>query len=176
MKALMLNIASLDHRLISSVNNWAQKQNLVNKIFYLITFSGDGYFYPIIAAVLIFINFQLGIVFLKVGLLAYVIELPLYLIIKNSAKRKRPFDFLKNIVHQVSPPDKFSFPSGHTSAAFVFATLISLMVPALAPSAYIWAVLVGISRVYLGVHFPTDILAGTVLGMLSTYISYIIIF
>jgi undecaprenyl-diphosphatase len=176
MKALMLNIASLDHLLISSVNNWAQKRKLVNKLFYLITISGDGYLYPVLTAILILINFNLGTVFLKVGLLAYAIELPLYLLIKNGTKRKRPFDFHKHIVNKVSPPDKFSFPSGHTSAAFVFATLISLMLPALAPSAYIWAVLVGISRVYLGVHFPTDILAGTVLGMLSTYVSFMIIF
>jgi undecaprenyl-diphosphatase len=73
-------------------------------------------------------------------------------------------------VHQrVSPSDQFSFPSGHTAAAFVIATLISHFFPALLVPVYFWAFLMGVSRIYLGVHYPTDILAGLVIGIISAF-------
>lgn len=97
-------------------------------------------------------------------LLAYAIERPCYYLLKNTLKRNRPFRVLM-IENQVNPSDQFSFPSGHTSAAFLFATLTAAAFPMMLYPALIWASLVGVARVILGVHFPTDILVGALMGM-----------
>lgn len=125
---------------------------------------GDGGLYLLIGLALAFFEPALGPLFLMVGLFSYVIELPLYLVLKNTIKRDRPCESLPFEAYIV-PSDKFSFPSGHSAAAFVFATLISHFYPDFSVLAYILAFSVGGSRVLLGVHYPTDILAGAFLGV-----------
>ena len=69
------------------------------------------------------------------------------------------------------PSDKFSFPSGHTAAAFVMACVTLYHVPELAVLVLPLAVAIGASRVALGVHYPTDIAAGMVLGIITASLS-----
>jgi undecaprenyl-diphosphatase len=61
-------------------------------------------------------------------------------------------------------PDTHSFPSGHATVAFACATVLALAVPRLAVPLYVLAGLIAFSRVYVGVHYPLDVLAGAVLG------------
>jgi len=63
---------------------------------------------------------------------------------------------IKNLIH---PPDEFSFPSGHTAAAFLTAVLISRMAPHLSIPVFAAALMIGVSRIYNGVHYPTDVAA-----------------
>jgi undecaprenyl-diphosphatase len=104
-------------------------------------------------------------------LLAFLIERPIYFVLKNSLKRNRPEASIKNFHSVITPSDQFSFPSGHTSAAFMMATLLGFYFPSLSILLYGWAALVGCSRVVLGVHFPTDILVGALLGISVAFFS-----
>ncbi|MGH1431602.1 MAG: phosphatase PAP2 family protein [Neptuniibacter sp.] len=127
---------------------------------------GDGGLYLVLGISLALFEPAYGLIFFITGLIAYGFELPLYLVLKNTIKRDRPCDALPFEAYIV-PSDKFSFPSGHSAAAFVFATLIAEYYPMFAGIAYSVAVLVGISRVLLGVHYPSDIAAGAILGVSS---------
>lgn len=65
----------------------------------------------------------------------------------------------------VAVPGGSSFPSGHTSTSFACATVLSFFVPRAAPAFYLLAVAIGFSRIYVGVHWPLDVLGGVVLGL-----------
>jgi len=92
-------------------------------------------------------------------------------ILKRLVRRSRPYFLLKS--HRLIVPPLFdhSFPSGHTTAAFAMAGVISAFEPFFGVIAWPAAFLVGISRLYLGHHYPLDVLAGTVAGWLSAFIS-----
>jgi undecaprenyl-diphosphatase len=99
--------------------------------------------------------------------ISFAIELAAYKLIKQLVKRPRPFQKHAGMVNLIAPQDFFSFPSGHTAAAFVVAISVVSCYPGLAWIVYTWAGLVGYSRIYLAVHYPTDVLAGAGLGILS---------
>ena len=132
-----------------------------------VSHTGNGYYYPAVPAVLVLIDPHKAWSFFLAGLFAFAIELPLYKLLKNGIRRHRPCEVLAGVHGRISPGDQFSFPSGHTAAAFVMATLLSYFFPVLAMPLFFWALLVGLSRIYLGVHYPSDILAGIVVGVFS---------
>lgn len=132
--------------------------------------TGDGQLYALLIIVLYLLEGIEG-TFLRAILLSFLLERPIYFVLKNGFKRNRPEQALKNYRSVIRPSDQFSFPSGHTSAAFMMATLIGYFFPALIVPAFFWAVLIGFSRVVLGVHFPTDTLMGGILGMSTALFS-----
>jgi membrane-associated phospholipid phosphatase len=86
--------------------------------------------------------------------------------LKWSIHRERPFNAYPNEITKYGSGGSYSFPSGHTSTAFAFATSMSLNYPkwyVIAPC-YAYACTVGYSRMYLGVHYPSDVLAGALVG------------
>ena len=84
--------------------------------------------------------------------------------IKKIVRRPRPYHNLK--INVISRPSSYSFPSGHTSSAFTTATALSQAYPKwyVVVPAYLWATSTGYSRMYLGVHYPTDVAVGGLLG------------
>ena len=96
-------------------------------------------------------------------------------LLKYSIGRDRPFVKYPDIIQKYHA-DSPSFPSGHTSSAFATATSLSLAYSKwyVAVPAYGWAATVGYSRMHLGVHYPSDVFAGAVIGAGSAWLSHII--
>lgn len=98
------------------------------------------------------------------------------ILIKNIVARTRPFDINTSIELLIRPPVDYSFPSGHTAAAFAVATALLLCknkllgIPVL-----IIAVLIAFSRLYLYVHFPSDVLGGMILGIIVAFAANMIV-
>lgn len=93
--------------------------------------------------------------------------------LKHIVNRERPFEKY-SFIEKVGTGGSPSFPSGHTSSAFSLATALSIAKPkwyVIVPS-YLWASSVGYSRMHLGVHYPSDVLAGAIVGSGSALLSH----
>jgi len=114
----------------------------------------------------------------KAGILTLAVLLINYLIgdvaLKNIIERERPFISIEGIKLIVKPPSSFSFPSGHTSSAFAAATILSLHIKKYSFLFITLACIIGFSRIYLYVHYLSDVIAGMCLGIVVAMICNII--
>ena len=133
-----------------------------------VSMSGDGWLYALIALALMRFDPIHGKTLLFTLMLAFAVEVPLYVVLKNVLKRQRPYQRLA-IRAVITASDKFSFPSGHTTAAFMFCAIVGAYFPHAFLLLMLWATAVGVSRVALGVHYVTDIVAGALLGLGLAY-------
>ena len=127
--------------------------------------SANGYLHALIPVVLMISGAPQASALLGLLALSLLIERPLYWCSKNSFKRLRPADANPSIKSVIHAGDQFSFPSGHTSGAFLLATSLVLVYGPLLGVMYLWSVMIAVSRVVLGVHYPGDTLAGALMGV-----------
>lgn len=126
--------------------------------------SGDGYLHLLLPLLV----WQLALPglddFVALLALSLGLERALYWSVKNSLRRPRPQQAVPGLRSLIIASDQFSFPSGHSSGAFLLATALVLVYGGPVLAMYLWAAGVGLSRVLLGVHFPGDVLAGALMG------------
>ncbi len=142
------------------------------KIFKLISRLGDGIFWYMLMSVLL-LRFQADALpavlhMLAVGLSGTV----LYKLIKKKTLRPRPFNVYPSIICNGHALDQFSFPSGHTLHAVSFSIVAVAYFPALIWLVLPFTVLVALSRPILGLHYPSDVLVGALIGALMASISF----
>lgn len=167
-------LADFDARLFLGINRLHSHLPL-EKLVRTISFTGDGYLYGLMGILVPLLYPEAGMPFLLAGLLAFLLELPVYWVLKHSFKRRRPFHVVQALAPLLKPSDEFSFPSGHTTAAFMMSCIVATFFPAAAVPIYLWATLIGMSRIMLRVHFISDVLAGAVLGTSIALVSLAII-
>lgn len=155
---------SFDVAAFSRIVQWNTRRSLC-QLARLVSASADGWPYLTVPLALAVISPILAWQVLVVLVTGFAIERASYYLLKNSFKRNRPPNVIPGFQSVITASDEFSFPSGHTSGAFLIATVLVLLLPlGIAGYLYGWASLVALSRVVLGVHFPLDTLAGAAHG------------
>jgi undecaprenyl-diphosphatase len=167
--AAMLNfIAHRDHRLMRRVNSWSAPR-WIRVWMICATRGGDGWLWYALGAILLLFGGEDR--FMAVGSAAFAagLGIALFLRIKKATGRKRPCAIQPHCWAKLLPPDQFSFPSGHTITAFAVAVALSRFYPELAPGFLFCAVSIAASRILLGMHFLSDVLAGAAIGTLLAF-------
>lgn len=165
---ILQDIHNYDLRLLM----WCQKSRYYPPFILFvraISKTGDGYLQLLVPLIYWLIDPVNGGAFFQMIIVAFAIERSIYFILKNKLKRRRPPEVIPYFTSVVKAADKFSFPSGHTMAAFMLAYICCLSFDSSATVLYVWAFMVASSRVILGVHFPTDTIAGAILGTVIGY-------
>lgn len=153
-------VLAWDEAMLVAVSRW--QRPLMTKALRGVTHLGDGQSLTFMGLVLLLAgNTHLAwMLALATGGAAFLAQL-----IKRSTKRRRPNAGIRGFAALVENPDAFSFPSGHTAASVALAVAWAGEGSGLGLLASAFAALVGFSRVYLGVHYPLDVMAGAVLGL-----------
>ena len=164
MRSLPITLKSFDVSLVLHMAERAARPASRRRYLWL-SKSADGWLYLVSPLLVLLCNTTAAAVqFFTVCGTAFAVERSLYWTIKNTTRRLRPPQAIPGMRSVIVAHDRFSLPSGHTSGAFLFVTVLSEAISPLYLLGYFWAAGVGTSRVGLGVHFPTDVCAGAALG------------
>jgi len=163
----------LDSALCIRVNKTSHNR-LVRLWFRLISRLGDGIFWYAVMIGILLSQGHAGVLPSVHMLLAGLCGTLVYKWLKGKASRPRPYEVHQDVWLTGIPLDRFSFPSGHTLHAVVFCSVALVYYPMLAWLLVPFTVMVGLSRVILGLHYPSDVLAGALIGGLIAALSFAI--
>lgn len=152
-----------DHRLMRKVNRWRAPKWL--RLWMMAaTRGGDGWLWYAMGAVVALLGGPNRVPALAAAGAAVAVGIALFLNLKRVCGRKRPCAIEPHCWSQLLPPDQFSFPSGHTITAFAVAVSLGAFYPTVYVGLLFCAASVAASRVLLGMHFLTDVIAGAIIG------------
>jgi undecaprenyl-diphosphatase len=170
-KTVWNQIQSSDHRLMRKVHRWrAPRWFRILTVF--ATRSGDGWLWYALGLILIVYGGERRWLAIGAGTFAAAAGVFLFRTLKHASRRKRPCEVEPHCWASILPPDKYSFPSGHSITAFAVAMAIGLFYPQLQICLLIAALLIAASRIILGMHFLSDVIAGSVIGILLGFASF----
>ena len=158
-------IAGNDHRLMRCVNRWPAPR-WIRFWAMLATRAGDGWLWYALGIVILIAGGPLRFHACGAAILATGTGILLFRKIKTLTGRRRPCAIEPHCWATLLPPDQFSFPSGHTITAFAAALSIGGFYPVLLPALLFCAISIAASRVLLGMHFLSDVIAGACIGAL----------
>ena len=156
------------------INALSQKIG-VRRFFRGISRLGDWLAYAIVGLPCAALLETEGLAFIVQALVTAASGVVIYKGVKHRLVRERPYITHNGIVCGAAPLDRYSFPSGHTMHAVSFAILFSTHVPIMTWIMAPFAVLVAMSRVVLGLHYPSDVLVGAALGAALAFTSLAIL-
>ena len=154
------------------------RRHMIKSFFRGISRLGDGVvWYGLMLAMPVLIDVShplLGVQAALTMLVGGAIGLSVYKVLKTKMVRERPFIGLIGIECAMPPLDEYSFPSGHTLHAVLFSTMAIHYCPALALVLLPFTCLIAASRVVLGLHYPSDVLVGALLGWIIARLSLLL--
>lgn len=159
-----------------SILLWIQnsmRNDLLTPFFTFITTLGNGGFIWIAGSVILLIpkkTRKIGAMSLMALVFSVLID---NVILKNLVGRKRPYEVISGLTSLIGAQNDFSFPSGHTGSSFAAAVVMFRGLPKIyGIPALILAFLIGFSRLYVGVHYPSDVFCGAIIGTGIALLTY----
>jgi undecaprenyl-diphosphatase len=174
MRSYLNSMHRLDSNLCIAVNQTSQIR-LIRDLFRLVSRLGDGLFWYSLMLLILLFEGRDGLLPVLHMALAGLSGTLLYKWLKGKTLRPRPFEVHQDIFMTGKPLDKFSFPSGHTLHAVVFGLVAINYYPALSFIIMPFVSMVALSRVVLGLHYPSDVLAGALIGSLIAALSFLLV-
>lgn len=159
-KRMILRLNSSDHPVVDKLMLWATRMG------------NGGLVWIAVGLIMMGTGRRLEglMLLLALTLTAFLINL----VVKPMFTRKRPYEILETVRTMVNPPFGSSFPSGHAASSFAAASMLWFFNMPFRYFALALALLIAVSRVYLMVHFPSDVLVGVVSGIVISYLTYLL--
>jgi undecaprenyl-diphosphatase len=154
-------ITASDRKILRRLNQW-EAPHWIRKWMVLATRGGDGWLWSAIGLILLLFGGPRRYHALATGFVSVGAGQLTFFVLKRAIGRDRPRE--PHCWALLLPPDRFSFPSGHTITAFGIAISLGLYYPALLPGLVFCALSVAASRVILGLHYLSDVLVGILIG------------
>jgi undecaprenyl-diphosphatase len=159
-----------DQKLMRKVNGWRAPKWL--RLWMLAaTRGGDGWLWYAMAAVVAVYGGEQRVPAIAAAASATGVGIAVFMKLKRVIGRKRPCAITTHCWASLLPPDQFSFPSGHTITAFSVAVALGMFYPEMRPGLFFCATSIAASRILLGMHFLSDVIAGAMLGGLLGFVS-----
>ena len=168
MNTFLQSVQNLDGEILLQIQQHL-RTDMLTPFMKIVTFLGNGgWFWILCAVVLLAIPRTRKTGYAAVLSLIFGVIVT-NLLLKNIVARPRPFAEIEALIPLIAKPTDFSFPSGHTTASFAVALVMLRMLPKkIGIPAVVLAALVAFSRLYLGVHYPTDVLVGFVVALVGS--------
>lgn len=167
-------ITHQDLRLMRRVQRW-RAPRWVRLWMILATRAGDGWLWYAQAPVILIYGGQARYLGEAAAALGAAVSVGAFQALKRKIGRKRPCALGLHSWAKLLPPDQFSFPSGHTMTAFAVSVPLIHFYPELLPVLLFCSLSIAASRLLLGMHFLSDVLAGVALGCLLGYLSWVVV-
>src|ERR1700721_2334554 len=157
------HIQSNDHRLMREIHRW-RAPRWFRILMIMMTRLGDGWLWYSVGLILLVFGGSQKFWAIGAATAAAAAGIFLFRTLKHASRRKRPCEIEPHCWAAILPPDKYSFPSGHSITAFAVAMSIGLFYPQLEICLLVAALLIAASRIILGMHFLSDVIAGSAIG------------
>jgi len=163
-----------DSNMCVAVNHTSQNR-IIRYSFRLVSRLGDGMFWYGLMAAMLLLEGRTGALAVLHMAVAGLCATLLYKWLKGKTLRPRPYMVRQEISLAGMPLDKFSFPSGHTLHAVLFSIIALSYYPQLSVILLPFTIMVALSRVVLGLHYPSDVLAGALIGSAIAGLSFLFV-
>jgi undecaprenyl-diphosphatase len=164
-------ITKSDHSVMRRANNW-EAPRWVRLYVIGSTRGGDGWLWYAMGLAILFDGGESRFEALGAAGVSAALSVLLFGWLKRLTGRRRPCQIEPHCWATLLPPDQFSFPSGHTMTAFAVAIPLALFYPTLAIGLFFCALSIAMSRILLGMHFLSDVVAGALIGTGLGYLGY----
>jgi undecaprenyl-diphosphatase len=170
-RAVWNQIQSNDHRLMRRVHRW-RAPRWFRILMIVATRGGDGWLWYAFGLILLLCGGEQRFAATGAAGSSAAAGLILFRALKRTSRRRRPCEIEPHCWASILPPDKYSFPSGHAITAFAVAISVGLFYPYLQTYLLVAAILIAASRIILGMHFLSDVIAGSAIGIALGFTSF----